>query len=152
VDRVTGLDLVALAVDLELHPALEHDDQLLAGMVHRHRAGIRERLHDRLGARHREAAVPAGQVAQLEPLLGRVDLRALVAADHVHVRVLGLVDEVRHALAQRGSHLHQRRDGRRHAALLDLVDGGGRETGPLRELGERPSALAAGARDFCSDP
>ena len=46
-DRVAGAELVALAVDRELHRALEHDHELLAGMVHRRRPAVGARLDHR---------------------------------------------------------------------------------------------------------
>ena len=111
---------VSLA-DREVHRALRDDHQLLAGMVHRRRAAVRVRLDRGFGARDQERPVAPGEVREVEPLLGRVDLRALVAADDADVRRCGLLDEVRHAAPERRRDLHQARDRRRHAALLDLV-------------------------------
>jgi hypothetical protein len=117
-------------------------------MVHRRRAAVGVGLGDRLGARDQEGAVAPGQVAQVQPLLGGVDLRALVAAHDADVRARGLVDEERDTAPERCRDLHQARDRRRHAALLDLVHGSGRHAGPLGELRERPAAVGALGRDL----
>src|SRR6185312_537802 len=144
VDGVALLQVVVLAVDAEAHLALEQHDELLARVDHRLGAAVRAGLHERLRARSEERAVAPGHVLQFEPALGGVELGALVAAHDGHrSQRVGLLDEVAHAAPEGGGHLHEARDGRRHAALLDLVDRGGREPGAVRELLQRPAALGA---------
>src|SRR5690349_5660334 len=142
VDGIALLQVVVLAVDPEAHLALEQHHELLAGVDHRLGAAVRAGLDERLRARGEERAVAPGHVLQLEAALGGVELRALVAAHDGHrPQRVGLLDEVPHAAPERGGHLHEARDGRRHAALLDLVNRGGREPGTVRELLQRPAAL-----------
>src|SRR6185312_15880963 len=78
VDRVALLEVVVLAVDGEAHPALEQDDELLAGVDHRLGPAVGARVDEGLGAGGEERAVAAGHVLQLQAALGGVELRALV--------------------------------------------------------------------------
>ena len=76
-----------------------------------------------LGAGDPERTVAAGNVLELEPALGGVEPGALVGTNHRHrARRLDLFDEVADALSEGRGDLHQARDRRRHAALLDFVN------------------------------
>jgi hypothetical protein len=59
-----------LAVDVDLERAVEHEDQLLPGVLHRLVAAVGSRLHRGDGAGEDEAAVGAGDAGQLYPAVG----------------------------------------------------------------------------------
>src|SRR3954470_2769644 len=152
VDRVALLEVVVDRVDREAHRALDQQHELLAGVDHRLRAAVGPRLDVGLRARDEERPVAPGDVVEDEPLLRGVQPRALVAADDRHrPQPVGLLDEPADALAERRGDLHEARDRRRHAALLDLVDRGGGEPGAPGELLQRPAALGPGLGDLGAD-
>src|SRR5215208_5042990 len=119
-DRIPRTEVVRIAVNREGELALANEHELLARVAHGVGTAIGVGLDRRLGA----------------------------ADEANRSRRVGFVDEVTDAAPEGRGDLHQARDGGRHAALLDLVDGGSREVGALGELCELPPALRASFGDL----
>ena len=71
VERVALVEHEVLAVDVDLERAVEHEDQLLAGVLHRLVAAVGPGLHRGDRAGEEEAAIGTGDARQVDAAGGR---------------------------------------------------------------------------------
>src|SRR5260370_27515980 len=94
VQGVAAAQHVLDAFDLEAHRAIEHEDQLLARMLHVLRPGVRPRLDGGDGPGHEEVAVGAADAGQGEaPLRGEDRLAGVAAGEDARPGPLPVVGD-----------------------------------------------------------
>src|SRR5688500_3435752 len=138
-DRITGLEAVVLRPDPQVQNALEHDHDLLVGVV---RIGFVARPAAGLDRGHDHLEAPIGRAGQelVDGTQALVDDPAALAdADHDPGALVG-GEELRNRLAERSCEALQRGDGRRRGAARHLGEDALGDAGLRRQLAEGRAA------------